>query len=183
VPELRTERLLLRDWRESDLDPWAAMNADPRVREYLPGVLTWEQSVASATRFQADLERRGYGLWAVEVVAGGEFIGFTGLDPVEEHMPIEGVEIGWRLAHSAWGNGYATEAARANLAFAFEVLGLEEVISMTATTNLRSQAVMQRIGMTRDPAGDFDHPDVPDGPLRRHVLYRLRVDRGTRPPR
>jgi RimJ/RimL family protein N-acetyltransferase len=174
MPELRTERLVLRSWQESDLDPWATMNADPQVREHFPDLLTREQSAASMARFQAELDQRGYGLWAVEVRASGEFIGFTGLDPVDAHMPFTGVEIGWRLIRSAWGHGYATEAAQACLAFGFNVLGLPEIVSMTATTNLRSQAVMRRIGMTRDPAADFDHPNVPAGPVRRHVLYRIR---------
>lgn len=173
MSELRTDRLLLRHWQDSDLDPWAATNADPEVREHFPDLLTREQSAASIAHFQAGLDRRGYGLWAVEVLATGEFIGFTGLDPVDEGMPFTGVEIGWRLTRSAWGHGYATEAALACLDFAFKTLELPEIVSMTTTTNLRSQAVMRRIGMTRDPAADFDHPNVPDGPLRRHVLYRI----------
>ncbi|WP_433364773.1 GNAT family N-acetyltransferase [Streptosporangium sp. CA-115845] len=174
MSELRTDRLLLRHWRDSDLDPWAAMNADPEVREHFPDLLTREQSAASIARFQDGLDRRGYGWWAVEVLATGEFIGFTGLDPADEGMPFTGVEIGWRLTRSAWGHGYATEAALACLDFGFKTLGLPEVVAITTTTNLRSQAVMRRIGMTRAPAADFDHPNVPDGPLRRHVLYRIR---------
>ncbi|MBD0418190.1 GNAT family N-acetyltransferase [Streptomyces sp. TRM S81-3] len=175
MTELRTDRLVLRGWRESDLEPWAALNADPVVRAYFPQVLTREQSNASAARFQADLDRRGWGWWAVEVRATGEFIGFTGLDPVEEGMPFTGVEAGWRLARPAWGHGYATEAARAAVAFGFENLRLPEVLAVTAAANLRSQAVMRRIGMTTDPADDFDDPGVPEGPLRRSVLYRLRA--------
>ncbi|MFJ8149742.1 GNAT family N-acetyltransferase [Streptomyces sp. NPDC096094] len=151
------------------------MNADPVVREYFPGVLTREQSEASAARFQADLERRGWGWWAVEVAATGEFIGFTGLDPVEDGMPFTGVEAGWRLARPAWGHGYATEAAQAVVAHAFEVLELPEVLAVTTATNLRSRAVMRRLGMIRDPADDFDDPEVPEGPLRRSVVYRLRA--------
>jgi RimJ/RimL family protein N-acetyltransferase len=174
MPELRTDRLMLRGWHESDLEPWAAMNADPEVREHFPELLTREQSAASIARFQAELDQRGYGWWAVEVRATGEFIGFTGLDPVDEEMPFTGVEIGWRLARPAWGHGYATEAALASLAFGFDTLTLPEILAMTPTTNLRSQAVMRRIGMTRDPADDFDDPTVPDGPLRRTVLYRIR---------
>ncbi|MFI8949875.1 GNAT family N-acetyltransferase [Streptomyces sp. NPDC053750] len=170
---LRTERLVLRQWRESDLAPWAAMNADPVVREHFPGVLTREQSDASVAGFRADLDRWGWGWWAVEVGATGEFIGFTGLDPVEDGMPFTGVEAGWRLARPAWGHGYATEAARAVVDFAFEELGLAEVLAVTTATNLRSQAVMRRLCMTRDPADDFDDPDVPEGPLRRNVVYRL----------
>lgn len=173
MSELRTDRLLLRGWRKSDLAPWAAMNADPDVREYFPGVLTREQSEASADRFQADLDERGWGWWAVEVRGTGEFIGFTGLDPVEEGMPFSGVEAGWRLARTAWGHGYATEAARAVLDFGFDHLRLPEILAVTTATNLRSQAVMRRLGMTRNPADDFDDPDVPEGPLRRNVVFRL----------
>ncbi|MEU8995509.1 GNAT family N-acetyltransferase [Streptomyces caniferus] len=173
MSELRTERLLLRAWRPSDLAPWAAMNADPEVRRYFPGVLTREQSETSTARFQADLDERGWGWWALEVRATGEFIGFTGLHPVDEDMPFTGVEAGWRLARSAWGHGYASEAARAALAFGFTTLGLSEILAVTTATNLRSQAVMRRIGMTHDPADDFDDPGVPDGPLRRNVVYRI----------
>ncbi|MGO4460887.1 GNAT family N-acetyltransferase [Streptomyces sp. M-16] len=171
--ELKTERLVLRGWRESDIGPWAAMNADPEVRRYFSGVLTPEQSAASAARFQAGLEGRGWGWWAVEVVATGEFIGLAGLDPVDERMPFTGVEAGWRLARSAWGQGFATEAGLAVVSFGLDVLALPEVLAVTAATNLPSQAVMRRVGMTYDPAGDFDDPDVPEGPLRRNVLYRL----------
>jgi RimJ/RimL family protein N-acetyltransferase len=174
MPDLRTDRLTLRSWQESDIAPWAEMNADPEVREYLGDVLTREQSAASAARFQAQLDERGFGFWAVEVLGTGEFIGFTGLDQVDEGMPFTGIEVGWRLARPAWGHGYATEAARASLAFGFQVLALPEILAVTTAGNLRSQAVMQRIGMTRDPAGDFDDPAEPEGPLRRNVLYRIR---------
>ncbi|MEI5522248.1 GNAT family N-acetyltransferase [Streptomyces brasiliscabiei] len=173
MSELRTDRLLLRDWRESDLDPWAALNADPEVREHFPELLTREQSEASAARFQKDLDLRGWGWWAVEVRATGEFIGFAGLDPVDDDMPFTGVEAGWRLARTAWGHGYATEAGRAALAFGFERLRLPEILAVTTAANLRSQAVMRRLGMTRDPADDFDDPTAPLGPLRRGVVYRL----------
>lgn len=176
MSELRTDRLVLRGWRESDLAPWAAMNADPEVREYFPGTLTREQSEASVARFQADLDQRGWGWWAVEVRATGEFIGFTGLDPVDEDTPFTGVEVGWRLARPHWGHGYATEAALAALDHGFESLGLTEILAITTATNLRSQAVMRRIGMTRDPADDFDDMTVPEGPLRPSVVYRLRGD-------
>jgi RimJ/RimL family protein N-acetyltransferase len=176
MPDLRTDRLTLRSWQESDIKPWASMNADPQVREYLGDLLTYEQSAASAAHFQAQLDELGYGFWAVEVSSTGEFIGFTGLDQVDEGMPFTGIEIGWRLARSAWGHGYATEAALAGLAYGFETLGLPEILAVTTATNLRSQAVMRRIGMTRDPADDFDDPTEPEGPLRRNVLYR------TRPP-
>ncbi|MFD7913614.1 GNAT family N-acetyltransferase [Streptomyces sp. NPDC059752] len=173
MPELRTERLVLRGWQDSDLAPWAAMNADPEVREHFPDVLTREQSERSAARFQADLDARGWGWWAVEVAATGEFIGFTGLDPVDEDMPFAGIEVGWRLARTAWGHGYATEAALAALEFGFNSLALPEILAITTATNLRSQAVMQRLGMTHDPAEDHDDMSVPAGPLRPNVVYRI----------
>jgi RimJ/RimL family protein N-acetyltransferase len=173
--ELQTDRLALRGWRESDLGPWAAMNADPEVREFFPDVLTREQSEASAAAFQADLVERGWGWWAVEIAATGEFIGFAGLDPVEDDLPFTGVEAGWRLARHAWGHGYATEAGRAVVDFGFETLGLPEILAQTTATNLRSQAVMRRLGMTHDPAGDHDDPSMPDGPSRRSVVYRLKA--------
>ncbi|HZG07162.1 MAG TPA: GNAT family protein [Streptomyces sp.] len=173
MPELRTERLLLRAWRESDFEPWAALNADPEVRAYFPDLLTRERSREAMTRYQADLDRRGWGWWAVEVRATGEYVGVTGLGPVDEGTPVDGVQTGWRLVRSAWGHGYATEAARAAVAFGFDTLRLPEIVAVTTADNLRSQAVMRRLGMTHDPADDFDHPRVPDGPLRRHVTYRL----------
>jgi RimJ/RimL family protein N-acetyltransferase len=168
VTELRTARLLLRQWREEDREPFAALNADPIVMEHFPSTMTREASDAFVDFNIATIAERGWGLWAVE--ADGEFIGFVGLN---EPRFRPGVEIGWRLAREAWGHGYATEAARAVLAFAFDELGLAEVISFTSTTNVRSQRVMERIGMTRDPADDFDHPNVTDERLRRHVLYRV----------
>ncbi|WP_225793083.1 GNAT family N-acetyltransferase [Streptomyces aculeolatus] len=173
MTELRTDRLVLRRWRDSDLEPWAALNADPDVREHLGDLLTRAESDASVARFQADLDRRGFGWWAVEVRATGEFVGFAGLDPVDDGMPFTGVEIGWRLARRAWGRGYATEAARAVLAYGFDTLGLAEILAVTTSANLRSQAVMRRIGMVRDPAGDFDDPAVPAGPLRSNVVFRI----------
>jgi RimJ/RimL family protein N-acetyltransferase len=173
MTELRTDRLVLRRWRDSDVEPWAAMNADPEVREHLGDLLTREQSAASVAGFQADFDRRGYGWWAVEVQATGEFIGFAGLDQVDDHMPFAGVEIGWRLARPAWGYGYATEAALAVLSYGFDSLELPEILAVTTALNHRSQAVMRRIGMTRDPADDFDDPSAPEGPLRPSVLYRI----------
>jgi RimJ/RimL family protein N-acetyltransferase len=170
--EISSERLVLRDWGESDISPWVTMNADTEVLEHLGPPLTAEESMASMRRFQHDLDHNGFGFWAVEVRASGEFIGFTGLDPVDDGMPFTGVEAGWRLARSAWGHGYATEAATVALEYGFGTVGLSEILAVTATTNLRSQAVMRRIGMTYDPADDFDDPDVGDGPLLRQVLYR-----------
>jgi len=173
MAELRTDRLVLRRWRDSDLEPWAAMNADPEVREHLGDLLTREQSDASVAAFQAEFDQRGYGWWAVEVQATSEFIGFAGLDQVDDDMPFTGVEIGWRLARSAWGHGYATEAALAVLTYGFDALELPEILAVTTALNQRSQAVMRRIGMTRDPADDFDNPTAPEGPLRPNVLYRI----------
>lgn len=174
MAEISTERLIMRSWRESDLAPWAAMNADPEVRRYVGPLLTPGQAEAWVLNFQDDLDRHGFGFWAMEVRASGDFIGFTGLDIVEEEMPVTGVEIGWRLARSAWGHGYATEAARAAMEYGFGILTLPEIVAITMAANLRSQAVMERIGMTRDPAEDFDDPDVEEPSLRRHVVYRIR---------
>jgi RimJ/RimL family protein N-acetyltransferase len=182
MTELNTPRLLLRQWRDADLDPWAALNADPDVREYFPTVLTRDESAESIARFRDAIEQRGWGLWAVEVRDTGEFIGFTGLDPVDDQYPFSGVEAGWRLARSAWGHGYATEAARAALAYGFDRLELPEILSITAVGNVRSQAVMRRLGMTHDPAEDFDDPDVPPGPLQRSVLFRIQAQNGPTDP-
>ncbi len=175
---LESDRLILRDWRDDDAAPWAAMNADPDVREHLGPLLTAEDSSASMERFHHDIASRGWGFWAVEVRASGEFIGFTGLDPVDDGLAFTGIEVGWRLARSAWGNGYATEAAERVLDFGFTVLELDEILAVTTKTNVRSQAVMRRLGMTCDPSDDFDDPDVEDGPLRRQVLYRKVRDTG-----
>jgi RimJ/RimL family protein N-acetyltransferase len=172
VAEITTERLIMRGWREADLAPWAAMNADPEVRRYVGPLLTFEQAAAWAMNYQDDLDRYGFGFWAVEVRTSGEFIGFTGLNIVDEEMPFTGVEVGWRLARPAWGHGYATEAGLAALRYGFGTMGLPDVVAVTMARNARSQAVMRRIGMTSDPAEDFDDPDVDEGPLRRHVVYR-----------
>jgi len=170
---LSTPRLVLRPWRESDLAAFAALNADPAVMEHFPSVLSREESDAMAGRIMARISEHGWGNWAVEVVGGEPFIGFTGLTvPAFEAHFTPCVEVGWRLARSAWGNGYATEAARAALAFGFGELGLAQVVSFTALSNRRSMAVMERIGMRRD--GEFDHPKLDAAsPLRRHALYRI----------
>ncbi|MEV0899524.1 GNAT family N-acetyltransferase [Actinoplanes sp. NPDC049802] len=171
--ELTTERLRLRQWLDSDLDVWAAMNADPRVREFWPDLLSREQAAAGLECFRAELAERGWGWWAVEVTATGEFIGMAGLDPVDEEAPVTGVEAGWRLARSAWGHGYATEAARAVLAYGFRTLRLPEVLAISVAGNERSRALMSRLGMAHDPAADFDDLSVPPGPLRHSVVYRI----------
>jgi RimJ/RimL family protein N-acetyltransferase len=175
---LRTERLLLRHWRPEDRAPFAAMNADPEVMEHFPAALARAESDAFVDRIEAAFAAHGFGLWALEVAhpgeLSGEFIGFTGLSvPSFEAHFMPAVEIGWRLARPAWGHGYASEAARRALSAAFGDYGLPEVVSFTSVTNERSQAVMRRIGMTHDPADDFDHPRLPPGDrLQRHVLYR-----------
>jgi RimJ/RimL family protein N-acetyltransferase len=177
VNELQTERLLMRRWREGDLAPFAELNADPEVMRHFPAPMTPEESDALVDRIEMSFAGRGWGLWALEVAETGEFIGFTGLEvPSFEAHFMPAVEIGWRLARDAWGHGYATEAAHAAAAFGFDELGLEEIVSFTATENTRSRAVMERIGMTHDATGDFDHPNLPSGHrLSRHVLYRLRA--------
>ncbi|MBA9002086.1 GNAT family N-acetyltransferase [Thermomonospora cellulosilytica] len=171
---VRTERLILRRWRERDRGPFAALNADPQVMEHFPATLDRAGSDAAIDRYETGFEANGYGIWALEVAATGEFIGLAGLSPVTFTAPFTpAVEIAWRLVRTAWGHGYATEAGRACLAYGFEALGLPEIVAFTSTTNLRSQAVMRRLGMTHDPADDFDHPRLPPGHrLRRHVLYR-----------
>lgn len=178
-PVLTTDRLILRRWRKEDREPFAALNADPQVMEHFPEPLTRSQSDAMVDRFEEGFRERGFGFWAVEIAATGSFVGFTGLSvPRFQAHFTPSVEIGWRLARAAWGHGYASEAARAALEFAFQDAGLPEVVSFTAATNLRSQAVMRRIGMARDADGDFDHPAVPEGsPLRRHVLWRMTARR------
>jgi RimJ/RimL family protein N-acetyltransferase len=170
---LSTPRLRLRPWRESDLAPFAAMNADPRVMEHFPACQTREESDASARRMQAAIESQGWGQWALEVIDGAPFIGFTGLARKTFEAPFTPChEVGWRLAPEAWGRGYATEAARAAIAFGFGELGLAEIVSYTALGNARSIAVMERLGMRRDI--EFDHPLLPpDCRVLRHILYRL----------
>ena len=176
MSELSTPRLWLRQWRASDLEPFAALNADPLVMEFMDRCLGSAESDALARRSEAEIARQGWGLWATEVRESAAFIGFVGLHVPSFEAPFTPcVEVGWRLARASWGNGFATEAARECLRFAFESLLLEEVVSFTVPLNRRSRAVMERLGMWRDAAGDFDHPRLPAGhPLRRHVLYRLR---------
>jgi RimJ/RimL family protein N-acetyltransferase len=169
---LRTERLVLRGWREDDLGAFAELNADPLVMEHFPGLMSRQRSDAFVhDRIEPHFAERGFGLWAVEVPGVAPFIGFVGLQaPSFESFFTPCVEIGWRLAAAHWGHGYATEAARKAVAFGFGRAGLEEIVSFTVPANVRSIAVMERLGMRFD--GEFDHPRV-TGPLKRHVLYRL----------
>jgi RimJ/RimL family protein N-acetyltransferase len=175
-PELKTDRLLLRRWRPSDREPFAAMNADPRVMEHFLAPLSREESDAAAARIARHFDDHGFGLWSVEVPGVVRFAGFVGLSVPAFAAPfMPCVEVGWRLMPDCWGRGYATEGARAALAFGFDTLGLAEIVSFTTATNTRSRRVMERLGLTHDVSDDFDHPAFPlDHPLRRHVLYRLR---------
>jgi RimJ/RimL family protein N-acetyltransferase len=175
---LFTPRLELRQWRDSDLEPFAALNADPAVMQLMPRCLTRAESDEFARRAREEIERRGWGLWAVEARADGELIGCVGLavPSFSEHF-TPCVEIAWRLRRASWGHGYATEAARVCLRFAFETLALPEIVAFTVPANVRSRALMQRLGMVHNPGDDFDHPRLPPGhALSRHVLYRLGRD-------
>jgi RimJ/RimL family protein N-acetyltransferase len=174
-PALSSRRLCLRAWRDEDRAPFAALNADPRVMEFFPKRLDRGDSDALVDGIQDHFAEHGYGLWAVEVPGVAPFVGFVGLSVprfTAHFTPC--VEVGWRLAREHWGQGYATEAAGLAVARGFGSLGLPAVVSFTAVANRRSRAVMERLGMRRDPAEDFDHPLLAEGdPLRRHVLYRL----------
>jgi RimJ/RimL family protein N-acetyltransferase len=172
---LTTPRLLLRPWRDDDVEPFAAMFDDPAVMEFLMPVADRAAIEAIVGRVRAHFDRHGFGWWAVELKETQAFIGFVGLShvPFEAHF-TPAVEIGWRLASAYWGQGYATEGARASLAAAFTRIGLAEIVAITVPANARSRRVMERIGMTRDPTDDFDHPRLAEGdPLRRHLLYRI----------
>lgn len=176
---LQTPRLILREWRDSDIEPFAAMFADPLVMEFLPAAPDRAAIEAIVGRIRAHFAEHGFGWWAAELRESGQFIGFIGLarGNFEAHF-TPAVEIGWRLASAYWGQGYATEGAKAALDFGFTRLGLAEIVSFTVPANRRSWRVMQRIGMTHDPADDFDHPRLDAGdPLRRHVLHRMSRER------
>jgi RimJ/RimL family protein N-acetyltransferase len=179
-PEIQTDRLVLRRWTADDLAPFAAMNADPRVMEYFPACLTREESDDMAARIEARFDELGFGLWAVEIRSVVRFAGYVGLTvPRFESHFTPCVEMGWRLAAQYWGCGYATEAALAAVAAGFYRLRLKEIVAFTVPANVRSRRVMEKIGMTRNPGDDFDHPRVPEGhPLRRHVLYRINNTEG-----
>ena len=171
--QLQTERLLLRHWIEEDLPPFAQLNSDAEVMEYFPETLSREQSDALATEIRHRMNENGWGMWAIEVKATGQFIGFVGLNTNEVTPRGENVEIGWRLNRESWGQGYATEAAIAALHFAFDELQLDSVVAFTTVNNKRSRAVMERLGMLNTHE-NFDHPKVKEeSPLREHVLYEI----------
>lgn len=174
---IKTKRLILRPWKETDLKPFAKINADTKVLEYFPATLSKEESDQMAYRIKSKIEERGWGLWAVEVPGHCDFIGFIGLNNVDKESFSThfspAIEVGWRLAFEYWGKGYATEGAKAALVYGFETLNLPEIVSFTAEQNMRSRRVMEKIGMHHDPKDDFDHPKLAENsPLKRHVLYR-----------
>ena len=169
-PVISTERLVLRPWRDDDLEPFAAMSADPAVMEHYPALLTREQCEAVIERIRGHFAREGFGFWALEA-PDVPFVGFTGIAR-PGFMPV--VEVGWRLARPYWGQGFATEAARAAVTWGFANVALDEIVAFVVPGNQRSQRVMGRLGMTRDPDADFEHPAVPIGHrLRPHWLFRL----------
>lgn len=172
---IKSSRLILRQWQDSDLAPFAALNADPRVREFFPGLMSRQESDQSVKIMSDHIEKCGWGFWAASLIETDEFIGFIGLEEVyfQAHF-TPAVEIGWRLAFEHWGKGYATEGAKAALKYGFDTLNLNEIVAFTTVKNMRSRYVMEKIGMHHDLNDDFDHPKLPEGhPLRRHVLYRI----------
>ncbi|HKX68158.1 MAG TPA: GNAT family N-acetyltransferase [Intrasporangium sp.] len=179
---LVTQRLQLRPWRESDRDPFAMLNADPRVMEHFPSTLDRERSDALVDRIEAEFAEQGWGLWAVEVVDGAEFCGFIGMAAAEHALGRPAIEVGWRLAHEHWGHGYAPEGGLACLRFAFDDLGLDEIVSFTVPANVNSRRVMEKIGLHL--VGDIEHQGLPpDSPHRHHVLYALTVEEWRTGPR
>jgi RimJ/RimL family protein N-acetyltransferase len=184
--ELRTRRTLLRHWKDSDLPWWAAMNADPEVRRHFASVSSTEEALGEAQRIRAAIDQRGWGMWALEIPGEFSFAGTVGLFVTAiDAAFVPCVELGWRLSTSAWGRGYAAEAAHAAADFGFEQLGLEELVAYTIPANQASLRVMASLGMQHDPGSDFDHPRLPPAhPMRPHVLYRLRRDAfNSNPPR
>lgn len=177
---IATARLILRPWKDEDFLPCAEMNADPRVREFFPSILTREQSDAEVRQCQSTYGRDGFCFFAAELIATGQFAGFIGLQTMNfavPSLPQPAVEIGWRLAHMHWGKGLATEGATGVIRYAFTTLRLREVVAITVPANVRSRNVMEKTGMKRHPELDFDHPRIPEGHcLRRHVLYALKRD-------
>ena len=170
---IETPRLRIRQWRDSDLPAFAAINADPQVMRYFPACLSTAQSTQAATRYRTMIEQKGFGLWATERIQQQDFIGFIGIQPLNDALPCApGIEIGWRLASQVWRQGYATEGAVAVRNYAFEQLGIEELVSITAAINMPSRGVMEKIGMSNS-GEDFMHPLVDDARLAPHVKYRL----------
>jgi len=171
---IETDRLTLRRWNSSDIEPFARLNADPRVMEFFPATLDRVETEAMIAKIEEKFERQGFGVWAAELKDPKTFIGFIGLNVPGYPLPFSPcTEIAWRLAFEYWGRGYAQEGARAVLAYGFENLRLREIVSFTTVNNFRSRRVMERIGMAYDSQGDFDHPNLDQNhPLRRHVLYR-----------
>jgi RimJ/RimL family protein N-acetyltransferase len=177
---LETDRLILRHWHAADRLPFAEMNADPRVMEFMPATLSRPESDLLLDKIEKHIKTHGFGLLAAELRGDRSLIGFIGLAiPSFQTRFTPCVEVGWRLSSIHWGKGLATEGAREVIRYAFEVLALEAVVSFTVPANARSRRVMEKLGMIHDPADDFDHPNLPQGhPLCRHVLYRLRTSRG-----
>jgi len=183
--ELETSRLRLRQWRDDDLEPLYAMTSDPEVQAHFPSVQDRDKTRVMLEKLHEVIDEKGWGFWAVELKAGRKFAGFCGIKEVNFDAPfVPAVEVGWRFGRDMWGHGYATEAAKASVAFGFGELGLDEIVAFLLPGNRRSAAVCERIGMRRDESGDFDHPWFEAGqlsingqPLRRHALYRLRADR------
>lgn len=173
---LQTERIVLRRWRASDREPFRKINADPRVMEFFPSTLSAAESDQLFERIEQHFADHAFGLWAAELREGNTFVGYVGLAVPRFEAPFTPcVEIGWRLSADHWGRGLATEGAREVVRYAFGKLKLPSLVSFTVPANVRSRRVMEKLGMTHDPADDFDHPNLPKGhPLRRHVLYRLR---------
>lgn len=172
---LTTDRAILRQWRTSDREPFAAMNADPEVMRFFDRNRSRAESDATASKLEAHIGEHGFGFWAAELIDSGEFIGFVGIEHTPDNLPCSpAVEIGWRLDKRFWGMGLAPECARACLLYAFSRLNLEEVVSFTAASNIPSMRVMEKIGMKRDKSADFEHPAVPEEhPIRPHVFYRI----------
>lgn len=182
VIELKTERLLLRQWKKEDYSHFAKLNADPAVMKYYPSTLSKAESNAMADKIQSILSEKLWGFWALEIIETKQFIGFVGLHEPSYDLPVTPcIEIGWRLAKEHWGKGYATEAGKAALTFAFENLGLNEVYSFASVNNQKSWAVMQRLGL-QNTDNNFEHPIIPEGdPLREHVLYKITLEQWNKP--
>lgn len=170
---IETARLILRPFRDADRDAFAAINGDPKVSGWLGGPVDRAASDAGIDRINAHIAEHGFGFWAAERKADGRLIGMIGLKQIAPELPpAPAIEAGWRLSPDAWGQGYVTEGAKATLAWGFAQIPACEIVAITAVGNLRSRAVMQRIGMVEQPDRAFDHPLLPEGhPLRRHVLY------------